>query len=168
MTIAEDNPDIRVLKTATTKTISGRSTLTYQIGSLPDSTVHIRISKNSSAGQFSPEWISITDIQEALAKGRKGDPLTSFLLALLFKGKSVNTPAFVMAALTTERLLRVLKGKKRGHEFLDPEGFNAKMDKLAASKAKAKSRPRSTPKKSSKKAAVKKKSISKRKAVKTG
>ena len=34
--------------------------------------------------------------------------------------------------------MRVLKGKKRGHEFLDPEGFNSKMDKLAASKAKGK------------------------------
>jgi hypothetical protein len=35
-----------------------------------------------------------------------------------------------MAALTQEKLLRVLKGKKRGHEFLDPEGFDTRMDKL--------------------------------------
>jgi hypothetical protein len=32
----EDNPDMRILKTATTKTITGKSTLTYQIGCLPD------------------------------------------------------------------------------------------------------------------------------------
>jgi hypothetical protein len=144
MSKPEDNPDMRVLKTATCKTVTGKSTLTYQIGSLPDSTVHLRISKNSSAGQFSPEWIKIEDIQKALDKAPVGHPLTSFLLQPLFKGKSVNTPAFMLAALTNERLLRVLKGKKRGHEFLDPEGFTDRMDRLVSAKAKPKGTVRKT------------------------
>jgi hypothetical protein len=122
---------MRVLKTATCKTVTGKSTLTYQIGSLPDSTLHIRITKNTGASFFNKEWVSLKKIQEVLEKIPEGQPLTSFLLQPLVKGKSVNTPAFLMAALTNERLLRVLKGKKRGHEFLDPEGFNAKMDRLA-------------------------------------
>ena len=164
----EDNSDMRVLKTAPTKSITGKSTLTYQIGCTPDDAVHIRISKNSSAGQFSPEWICIDDIQKALAKGHKGSPLTSFLLEPLFKGKSVNTPAFVMAALTQEKLLCVLKGKKRGHEFLDPEGFTARMDKLVASKVKTKvttsTRKKAVTRKAPrKKAAVKKKSMARKK-----
>ena len=35
-----------------------------------------------------------------------------------------------MAALTQEKLLRVLKSKKRGLECLDLEGFDARRDKL--------------------------------------
>jgi hypothetical protein len=169
----EDNPDMKVLKTATCKTITGKSTLTYQIGALPDSTVHIRISNNSGSGFFNDEWISIKDIQKALADGPEGQPLTSFMLQSLLSGRSANTPAFIMAALTHERLLRVLKGKKRGHEFLDPEGFDAKMDKLVSAKAKPKGTTSSTRKKAvtrkapSKKAVIKKRSVARKKQQKS-
>ena len=168
----EDNPAVRILKTATCKTVTGKSTLTHQIDSLPDSTVHIRISKNTGAGFFNDEWVALQDIQKVLANKPEGQPLTSFLLQPLFKGKSINSPAFMMAALTHERLLRVLKDKKRGHEFLDPEGFNAKMDKLASSGAKPKGTVRkttgSTTKRPTKKAVVKKNSMSRQKTPKTG
>lgn len=72
MSKSEDNPEMRILKTATCKSTSGKSTLTYQIGCTPDSTVHIRISKNSAAGFFNNEWLAINDIQKALANGPKG------------------------------------------------------------------------------------------------
>ena len=166
--------EMKVLKTATCKSVTGKSTLTYQLGTSPDSTVHMRISKNTGAGFFNPEWIALKDIQKALAKGHKGSPLTSFLLQSLLKGGSVNTPAFLMAALTNERLLRVLKGKKRGHEFLDPEGFDAKMKRLVATKVKPKGATSSTRKKAvtkkapTKKTTVRKKAVSKRKTSKTG
>ena len=167
----EDNPAVRILKTATCKTVTGKSTLTYQIGSLPDSSIHLRISKNSGNGQFSNEWIPLSDIRKSLDKAPEGHPLTSFLLQPLFKGKSVNTPAFMLAALTNERLLRVLKGKKRGHELLDPEGFDAKMEKLVPAKARPKGTVRKTAggttKRPTKKAAVKKKATSRKKAVRT-
>ena len=164
--------EMRILRTATCKSVSGRSTLTYQLGCTPDNTTHIRISKNTGAGQFSAEWLKIDDILKALAKSRKDSPLTSYLLEPLFRGKSVNTPAFIMAALTNERLLRVLKGKKRGHEFLDPEGFKTRMGKLVAScrspgttRKKAAKKATGT---SSKKARIKKKVAVKRKARKSG
>jgi hypothetical protein len=54
----EGNSDMRVLKTATCKTLSSKSTLTYQIGCLPDSSIHLRISDNSAAGCYSREWVS--------------------------------------------------------------------------------------------------------------
>ena len=176
MSKSEDNPDMRILKTATCKTVTGKSTLTYQIGSLPDSSIHMRISKNTGAGFFSDEWVAVKDIQKALENIPEGSPLTSFLLRSLVKGKSVNTPAFLMAALTHEKLLRVLKGKKRGHEFLDPEGFDAKMDKLVSAKSLTGGMPRKTvrkiaggtAKRPTKKAAVKKKATSRRKTAKTG
>ena len=179
MSKSEDNPNMRVLKTATCKTVTGKSTLTYQIGTLPDATLHIRISKNTGAGFFNDEWIALKDIQRSLADGPKGQPLTSFMLQPLVKGKSVNTPAFLMAALTHEKLLRVLKGKKRGHEFLDPEGFTVKMDRLVSAKVKPKGTVRKTTggttkrtirkttvgtaKRSTKKVAIKKRAAVKRK-----
>jgi hypothetical protein len=169
----EDNPEMRILKTATCKSTSGKSTLTYQIGCMLDNTIHIRITKNSSAGFFNDEWIALKDIEKVLVNGPKGQPLTSFLLQSLFDGKSSNSPGFMMAALTNERLLRVLKGKKRGHEFLDPEGFDAKMQRLVSAKAKPKGAVRkttggTTKKTVTKKAAIKKKSMSRRKTAKTG
>lgn len=166
--MSKDEPVMRVLKSATTKSISGRSTLSYQLGCSTDDKVHIRITKNSGNGFFNSSWYSIDDIQEALAKGHKSGPLTSFLLEPLIKG-SANTPAFVMSALSNERLLRILKGKKRGHEFLDPEGFNTRMDKLVASGVKPKAPiKKATAKKIARKpvgAATKKRASTRRKTV---
>ena len=55
MNKSEDSPDMRVLKTATCKTITGKSTLTYQIRCNSDSAVHLRITKNTGAGFFNDE-----------------------------------------------------------------------------------------------------------------
>ena len=170
MSKSEKQPDMHILKTGSCKSTSGKSTLTYQIGCTPDDTIHIRITKNSGAGFFNDEWVAIKDIEKALADGPQGQPLTSFLLHNLISGRSTNSPAFLMAALCSERLLRVLKGKKRGHEFLDPKGFDARMEKLVSSKSKAKtegtagSTVKKTPRK---KAAIKKKTTPKKKTSRT-
>ena len=155
---------MRILKTATCKSITGKSTLTYQLGATPDNAVHIHISKNSASGQFSAEWIGLDDILKALAEGRKGDPLTSYLLAGLFKGRSVNTPAFVFAALTQEKLLRVLKGRKRGHELVDVDGFKARMDKLVTAGKSPGVTKKKTTGTSTRKARLKRKAVVKKKA----
>ena len=106
----EDNPDMRVLRTATCKTLSGKSTLTYRIGCLPDSSVHLCIAKNSGGGYFSDEWIAFDDIQEALRDDDEGAAITSIRLTPLFKGKSVNTPSFLLAALKHLKLVRPVQG----------------------------------------------------------
>lgn len=171
--MTEQKSEMRILKTATCKSTSGKSNLTYQIGCTPDTNFYIRITKSTGPGTFSDEWIAIKDIQNALANGPTGQPLTSFLLQPLLHGRSSNTPAYIVAALTNERLLRVLKGKKRGHEFLDPEGFNANMDRLVSEKVKPKggipsNRKKAVTKKApSKKAVVKKKVATRKKASRT-
>ena len=74
-----------------------------------------------------------------------------------------------MAALTHEKLLRAMQGKKRGHEFLDPKGFDAKMQRLVSAKAKPKGVTSNTRKKSvvkkapTKNSAIKKRSAARRK-----
>ena len=164
MNKSEDKPDMRILKTSSCKSITGKSSLTYQVGATPDDDIYIRITKNTGAGQFSDEWIKVEDIQKALAEGHKGEPLTSFLLQTLFKGRSVNTPAFIMAALTQEKLLCALKGKKRGHEFLDPEGFDSRMQKLVSGKGTTSRAKKKAP---VRKAPSKKRAVARKKAAKT-
>ena len=163
MSKSENNPDIRVLKTATCKTLSGKSTLTYQIGCTPESTIHMRINKNSGGGYFSDEWIPFDDILEVLKDRPEGSPIMSHFLTPLLKGKSVNTSAFLLAALTHLKLLRPLPKKKRVHELLDPGPFLDQMEKLTTSAGNVKTVSRATKKAPSKKAAVKKRATTKRK-----
>jgi hypothetical protein len=167
---------MRVLKTATCKTLSGKSTLTYRIGCLPDSTVHLCIAKNDGGGMFSQEWVPFEAVQEALQDDGEGAAITSVRLTPLFKGKSVNTPSFLLAALKHLKLVRPMKNKQRHHERLDPRPFLDQMEKLMSSSAavKPKATVRKTPvkktvrKASTKKAAIKKKALSRKKTARTG
>jgi hypothetical protein len=48
---------------------------------------------------MSQEWVSLKDILDVFGEVPEGQPITSFVLQPLFKGKSVNTPAFLVAAI---------------------------------------------------------------------
>jgi hypothetical protein len=182
MAKTEDTLDasMKVLKTATCKTLSGKSTLTYQIGCTPDSIVHLRITKNSGGGFFSDEWIEYDAVQAAFKGRRDGAEINSYLLAPLFQGKSSNNTSFLLAALKHLKLVRPLKNKQRLHEPMDPRPFLDQVDKLMSSpektarKSPAKKTPikktvRKTPikKTSVKKAAIKKRSTSRLKKAST-
>jgi hypothetical protein len=183
MSKPEDNPDMRILKKATCKTLSGKSTLTYQIGCLPDSTVHLCIAGNDGGGMFSQEWVPFEAVQEALKDDDEGAAITSVRLTPLFKGKSVNTPSFLLAALKHLKLVRPMQGKQRHHERLDPQPFLEQMEKLMSSSAVVKSKAtarkapvkkavvkktvRSTTGASTKKAAIKKRAAVRRKQART-
>ena len=147
----EDNPYMKVLKTATCKTISAKSTLTYQVGSYDDE-LHVRITKNTGGGFFSDEWISMDDIKAVLDEHPEGTPVTSFMLQPIFKGRSVNTPAFLLSTLVHEKLLRPIQDKKRSHE--PAEDFTAIVEKLTSSTNAAKKKV--TSKRPTKKAVTKK------------
>jgi hypothetical protein len=160
MTESEDT-SMRVLKTSNCKTITGKSTLTYQIGCLPDSTIHLRISANSAAGCYSREWVAYDDIREALKDDTEGAAITSIRLTPLFKGKSVNTPSFLLAALKHLKLVRSMNGKQRHHESLNPKPFLDSVEKLMSSDVKPKATAKKTVrKKATVKARTKKKATS--------
>ena len=171
MTISDPLESISILKKASCPTLSGKSTLTYHIGCTADSEIYFRIHANDGGGFFSREWVAWKEIQHHLEKVPKTTPITSVVLHRLFKGKSVNTPAFLLAVLKHEGLLRPLKGKKRSHELVDPESFLHKVDKLMASnagtttgKTTKKAPLRKAAGKTAKKAPIKKKaSVSRRK-----
>ena len=169
MSKSEDNPDMHLLKTATCKTLSGKSTLTYQIGAMPDSTIHLRISKNSGGGFHSDEWVPLDDILRVLKDRPRESPVLSHFLTPLLKGKSVNTSAFILAVLTHLKLSRPLPKKKRVHELLDPGPFLDQVEKLMSTgdvKTVRKTTKKTTARKApSKKAAVKKRAAAKKKST---
>ena len=95
--------NIRTIKTNNCESLSSKSKLEYQIGCQGDSDFYLRINKNSGGGWFSGDWISIKRIIGALES--TDQPLTSYPIQTLFSGKSVNTAAFLFAALKEEGLL---------------------------------------------------------------
>ena len=123
---------VRIIKVASCKTLSGKSNLIYHLGAV-DKDIYFRVYSNDGGGFFSTEWIAMKDIDTALKKSTKDNPITSIMLYRLFKGKSVNTPAFLLAALKQELIVQSIKGKKRTHELMDVKGFLTKTNKLIAS-----------------------------------
>jgi hypothetical protein len=155
---SEDNPDMKILK----------STLTYQIGISPESVVHLRISKNSGNGFFSDEWLSIDAIVETLKKRPEGSPVLSHFLTPLLKGKSVNTSAFILAALSHLKLIRPLPKKKRQHELLDPMPFLDTVTRPMDGETKSGGTTRKTGgNAATKKAAIKKNTMSRKKTARS-
>lgn len=144
---ATNKPEVRVLKTATCPSLSGKSKLTYQIGGEENaegactsrSEIQIRINGNSNPGYFNDTWVPLPAIQQILDKTKL---VTCFSLWPLFRGKSVNTGGFLLAALKNEGLVRPAKEDKRSYERSDPKAFlagaKALLESPAALKAKVK------------------------------
>jgi hypothetical protein len=132
---------MRILKTATCPSLSGKSKLTYQIGCVGKSDIQVHISANSGHGMFSDDWVALSDIQEVLDKAPSGEPITSFVLNALFRGKSANTPGFLFAALKQEGLVERSKDKQRCYERGDLKGFMASVKALNELTGDAKAKP---------------------------
>ncbi len=104
--------ETKIIKTGTCPSVSGKSTLTYQIGKA-GSDIQIRIHENTGAGRFSNEWLSLKPIEQAVGKV----PFGSSKLYELFNGKSINTSAFMLAAMVSEGLAKPSATKKGGYVF---------------------------------------------------
>ena len=104
--------EIKIIKTGTCPSISGKSTLTYQVGKA-GSDIQIRIQKNTGAGRFSALWLSLKAIEQAVGK----TPFTSVKLYEFFNGRSINNSAFMLAAMVSEGLAKPSETKKGGYVF---------------------------------------------------
>jgi len=109
----KQEPNVSVIKTAKCPTLSGKSTLTYHIGQSGDE-LFIKVSANTGGGFFNEEWISLDRIREVLEKQAEGT-ITAVALYPLFRGKSANTPAFLLAVLIHEQLVETVEGKRLRH-----------------------------------------------------
>lgn len=127
----ENETPVRIVKIASCETVSGKSKLTYQIGCTADGEIQLRIYANTAAGFFSKEWLPLKMIEEALVKG--GPAFTSYALLPLFRGKSQNNTAFLLAVLLHEKLIGPSPDKKRGYTKVDAGRFLAEIKALIES-----------------------------------
>lgn len=126
--MSQEEPVIRILKLGNCPTLSGKGNLEYQVGHEVDGDILFRITANSGGGYFSGGWVPFKVIHDALEKAPK--PLTSFALSSLYRGKSVNTPSFLFAALKQEGLVATDPEYIRGYAAVSPDDFMSEMTKL--------------------------------------
>lgn len=135
---------MEIIKKGKCPSLTNKSTLTYEVGKDEAGAVHVRITSNTGGGYYSGEWVALQDIEAALAK--TPDAITSVALFKLFKGKSVNTPAFLLAALRHEGVVEAVKGRQRKHTLVDigriAQASGTPTRKKAAPKKKASARRR--------------------------
>jgi hypothetical protein len=117
-----DNSTIHVVRDGTCPSLSGRSKLTYEVGTDAATEVHVRIAKNSGTGYFNRDWVAWDAIRQILQKNL-GLPITLNTLTPLFKGTSANNAGFLLAVLKQEGLVRRMEDKPRYYECLGPAGF---------------------------------------------
>jgi hypothetical protein len=137
VTNTKEAPSIKPLRKSTCPTLSGKATLTYELGKDTSKALHYRVTENDGGGFFSTEWLPWKDIEVAIYAD---EPVTSICLRSLFKGKSVNTSGFLMAVLVAEGLLEALPEKKRLFKTTgkSPSGAKASPRKTAPKKTPAK------------------------------
>lgn len=116
---------LHILKVGTCPSLSGASTLTYHIGY--DTEIRFRVWENSGGGLHGREWVAWSVIEPAL----QTEKLTGGTLRPLFRGKSRNTPGFLLAVLKAEGLVQAQE--EQGHTKADPTGFLAHMEGLITS-----------------------------------
>lgn len=127
-------PTVRILKTATCPSLSGKSKLTYQVGHDDKAGIQFRVTENSAAGAFNQDWFPLKAIEAALDKTAKGEPVTAANFMSLFRGMSTNTQFFVFAVLKHEGLVVPSKTNKRSYDRVDSADFRAAMQSLIEGK----------------------------------
>ena len=123
---------INIITNAKCKTLSGNSMLTYHLGRDEMQNVFLRVHSNTNNGFFSNEWVGLEDILAILEK--QSGSFTSIIFYDLFSGLSVNTPAFLVAVLLNEKLIKFEIGKRRKYLYATPDALYARIKKLEMQK----------------------------------
>ena len=122
---------LRILGTSTCASLSGKSTLTYNIGMNTEGQTQIQVVGNDGGGYFNADAIAFKDIQAVLEKQSKD--ITSGTLRCLYPSKSNNSPGFLAGALKAVGLVQVSISNPRCYEALDPAAFIAGVKTLMES-----------------------------------
>ncbi|MBT3203228.1 MAG: hypothetical protein HOM14_06725 [Gammaproteobacteria bacterium] len=112
---SKSEPDMQVLAVCTTKSVSGSSTLKYQISIDTKSDIHIRVISSSGTGFVNPSYYPLNDILNILVSHPADAPFSSSLLAngLELEGRSNNNAAFITAVLLQEKILVPFGGQDK-------------------------------------------------------
>jgi len=114
-----DKP-IRVLKEGRCPSLTGRSTLGYELGLDDHSELYLRLASNTGTGFFGKEWVACSVIEQLITGASE---LTSTSFKALFPHKSVNTGGFVMAVVKALGLIQTNVGNSRWHQHVTEVTF---------------------------------------------
>jgi hypothetical protein len=130
--VAEEASTVRILKRATCPSVSGKSTLCFEVGvDEKVKALQLRVVSNSGRGCFSQAWVKVDAIRAHLDKAAKGENVTSHVLAPLFRGVSQNTAGFVWAVLVHTGFVTPSTVKKRAYDRAEPTAFLEEIAALA-------------------------------------
>jgi hypothetical protein len=107
-----EKSEIEHIFTKKTKSLAGKSNLTFHGGRDEADNLYLRIWVNSSNGYFSNEWLAMSKIEDILQQ-QGNESFTSYVFKDLFQGKSSNSCGFACACLIAEGILAFAEGKKR-------------------------------------------------------
>ena len=127
-------PTLKVIHTAKCPSLTKKSTITYQLSEDDEAKIYMRINSNSGGGYFSNEWIFLESIISLISDATVDNSIASHALFVLFKGKSVNTQSFLLAALKQVGVLTPFPGKHRHYVFVSTEKLQKIIDKSRAAK----------------------------------
>jgi hypothetical protein len=134
--VSNSGTEIRTVKVGNCRSLSGKSTIGYEIGVGPAESIHLRVVRNSGPGAFARKWVALDAIKQALRNAKPGE-VTSANIASLFDGGQ-NTSGFAFAALHHEKLVRRSTVKRRCYEVCGgDEVFNATVKAWLAAGSKA-------------------------------
>ena len=126
----ETSPEIRILKTATCPSLSGKSKLTFNIGCNPAGEIQFQVTGNDGGGYWNDDWVAQSSIQAVLDKQPKGAGITSATFRSIYKSKSTNSPGFLAGVLLHCTLLVPSKDKPRCYELGSPNEFISEVNAL--------------------------------------
>ena len=129
-TSPEPTPEIRILKTASCKSLSGKSKLTFNIGCNRAGEIQFQVTGNDGGGYWNDDWVAQSSIQGVLDRLPKGSPITSATFRTIYPSKSTNSPGFLAAVLREIGLLQPSKDKPRCYELGSPNEFISEVNAL--------------------------------------
>jgi hypothetical protein len=119
----------KIIKTATTPSLSGACDLQYQLRLSESGDLCLRIHSSTGTGLYSRQWISLDEAWKCLTDWDHG-PVTALALFPLWKYRSINTAGFVLAVLVSLELLTPSEEKKRHWDLASEDQYQATVQAL--------------------------------------
>jgi len=139
----KSGPDIQILAVETCPSVSGSSTLKYQIGMSAESSILLKVLSSSGSGFVNPTWFALDDILNVLVSHSVETPIKSSHLAkgLELEGRSRNDAAFLVAVLVANEILVPFGDRDKFQwKYASADAFLAHCEKLKAGNASKPSR----------------------------
>ncbi|MBQ0931170.1 hypothetical protein [Ideonella alba] len=118
---------VRVLETIECDSLARSCRITYELGVRLDGSAVMRVARNSGAGMFCDQWVSVDDVLRVLNLPAHREGISSTAFRPLYLGRSSNSHSFLMAALRHEEAVIPHPTRPRNYQAADPRLFEARV-----------------------------------------